>query len=131
MISQIRAGYGRSVLQPHLPVVIGRDISGEVAAVGNSVKAFKVGQEVFGALHPTALRGTYTDYGILSEEELTEKPSSVSHVVSGKISICPLHLFYLIFFFSVESFQLFFCLHLVGGECYSFCCVDCLACFEE
>ncbi|KAH0880769.1 hypothetical protein HID58_068163 [Brassica napus] len=87
---RIRAGYGRSVLQPHLPVIIGRDISGEVAAVGNSVKAFKVGQEVFGALHPTALRGTYTDYGILSEEELTEKPSSVSHVEASAIPFAAL-----------------------------------------
>ncbi|XP_022575414.2 reticulon-4-interacting protein 1, mitochondrial-like [Brassica napus] len=87
---RIRAGYGRSVLQPHLPVVIGRDISGEVAAVGNSVKAFKVGQEVFGALHPTALRGTYTDYGILSEEELIEKPSSVSHVEASAIPFAAL-----------------------------------------
>lgn len=82
LILQIRAGYGRSVFEPHVPIIIGRDVSGEVAAIGTSVKSFKVGQEVFGALHPTALRGTYTDYGILSEEELTEKPSSVSHVVS-------------------------------------------------
>ncbi|CAH8293265.1 unnamed protein product [Eruca vesicaria subsp. sativa] len=87
---RLRAGYGRSVLQPHLPVIIGRDISGEVAAIGNSVKSFKVGQEVFGALHPTALRGTYTDFGILSEEELTEKPSSVSHVDASAIPFAAL-----------------------------------------
>ncbi|KAJ4893657.1 GroES-like zinc-binding alcohol dehydrogenase family protein [Raphanus sativus] len=87
---RMRAGYGRSVIQPHLPVIIGRDISGEVAAIGNSVKSFKVGQEVFGALHPTALRGTYTDYGILSQEELTEKPSSVSHVEASAIPFAAL-----------------------------------------
>lgn len=75
------------MFQPHLPIIIGRDVSGEVAAVGNSVKSFRVGQEVFGALHPTALRGTYADYGVLSEEELTEKPASVSHVVSDKFSV--------------------------------------------
>ncbi|CAN6810718.1 unnamed protein product [Brassica oleracea] len=83
-------GYGRSVFQPHLPIIIGRDVSGEVAAVGNSVKSFKVGQEVFGALHPTALRGTYTDYGVLSEEELTEKPASVSHVEASAIPFAAL-----------------------------------------
>ncbi|KAF2612847.1 hypothetical protein F2Q70_00010009 [Brassica cretica] len=85
-----RARYGRSVFQPHLPIIIGRDVSGEVAAVGNSVKSFKVGQEVFGALHPTALRGTYTDYGVLSEEELTEKPASVSHVEASAIPFAAL-----------------------------------------
>ncbi|KAG2294693.1 hypothetical protein Bca52824_041362 [Brassica carinata] len=87
---RIRAGYGRSVFQPHLPIIIGRDVSGEVAAVGNSVKSFRVGQEVFGALHPTALRGTYTDYGVLSEEELVEKPSTVSHVEASAIPFAAL-----------------------------------------
>ncbi|KAI7992444.1 hypothetical protein LOK49_LG12G01421 [Camellia lanceoleosa] len=38
------------------------------------------GQEVFGALHPTAVQGTYTDYAILLEDELTAKPVSISHV---------------------------------------------------
>lgn len=97
---QIRAGYGRSVFEPHLPIIIGRDVSGEVAAIGTSVKSLRVGQEVFGALHPTALRGTYTDYGILSEDELTEKPSSVSHVVSRKI-IYTLTSLSLVFVFSI------------------------------
>ncbi|CAN8259305.1 unnamed protein product [Cochlearia groenlandica] len=87
---RIRAGYGRSVFEPHLPIIIGRDISGEVAAIGNSVKSFRVGQEVFGALHPTALRGTYTDYGVLSEEELVEKPSSISHVEASAIPFAAL-----------------------------------------
>ncbi|CAA7028412.1 unnamed protein product [Microthlaspi erraticum] len=87
---RIRAGYGRSVFEPHVPIIIGRDVSGEVAAIGTSVKSFKVGQEVFGALHPTALRGTYTDYGILSEDELTEKPSSISHVEASAIPFAAL-----------------------------------------
>lgn len=78
---QIRAGYGRSLYEPLLPLIIGRDVSGEVAAVGNSVRSLSVGQEVFGALHPTAVRGTYTDYAVLAEDELTPKPETISHVV--------------------------------------------------
>lgn len=78
---QMRSGYGRSIFEPLLPLILGRDISGEVAAVGSSVSSLTVGQEVFGALHPTAMRGTYADYAILSEDELTIKPSSVTHVV--------------------------------------------------
>lgn len=77
----MRSGYGRSLFEPLLPLILGRDISGEVAAVGASVQSLTIGQEVFGALHPTAVRGTYTDYAILSEEELTPKPLSLSHVV--------------------------------------------------
>lgn len=77
----MRSGYGRSIFEPLLPLILGRDISGEVAAVGNSVKSLTFGQEVFGALHPTAVRGTYTDYAILAEDELAPKPGSLSHVV--------------------------------------------------
>jgi len=76
------SGYGRSVFEPLLPLILGRDISGEVAAIGASVRSLSVGQEVFGALHPTAVRGTYADYAILSEEELAPKPVAVTHVVN-------------------------------------------------
>jgi reticulon-4-interacting protein 1, mitochondrial len=78
----MRSGYGRSIFEPHLPLIPGRDISGEVAATGTSVSSFSIGQEVFGALHPTALRGTYADYVVLPLDELTLKPPTLSHTVS-------------------------------------------------
>lgn len=77
----MREGYGRSLFEPLLPLVLGRDISGEVTGVGNNVRHFQVGQQVFGALHPTATRGTYSDYAILGEEQLAPKPESLSHTV--------------------------------------------------
>lgn len=77
----MRSGYGRSIYEPLLPLILGRDVSGEVAAVGRSVRSLKVGQQVFGALHPTAVRGTYTDCAILPEDELAPKPESISHAV--------------------------------------------------
>ncbi|KAL0406765.1 UNVERIFIED_CONTAM: Reticulon-4-interacting protein 1, mitochondrial [Sesamum latifolium] len=88
--TRMRAGYGRSIYEPLLPVILGRDISGEIAAVGNSVRSLTVGQEVFGALHPTAVRGTYTDYAILAEDELTLKPESLSHVEASAIPFAAL-----------------------------------------
>jgi NADPH:quinone reductase-like Zn-dependent oxidoreductase len=85
---QMRQGYGRSLFENLLPLVLGRDVSGEVAAVGSGVRLLHVGQEVFGALHPTAVRGTYSEYSILAEDQLVEKPPSLSH---------PVHLDFLIF----------------------------------
>jgi hypothetical protein len=78
---QMRSGYGRCIFEPLLPLIIGRDISGEVAATGTSVSSFSIGQEVYGALHPTAIRGTCADYAVLSQDELTPKPSTLTHVV--------------------------------------------------
>ncbi|KAK4285907.1 hypothetical protein QN277_002536 [Acacia crassicarpa] len=88
--TRMRSGYGRSIFEPLLPIILGRDVSGEVAAVGASVRSLSVGQEVFGALHPTAIRGTYTDYAILSQEEVTVKPSSLSHVEASVIPFAAL-----------------------------------------
>ncbi|PON92783.1 Alcohol dehydrogenase superfamily, zinc-type [Trema orientale] len=88
--TRMRSGYGRSIFEPLLPLILGRDISGDVAAVGTSVRTLSVGQEVFGALHPTAVRGTYADYAILSEDEVTPKPVSVTHVEASAIPFAAL-----------------------------------------
>ncbi|XP_062169320.1 uncharacterized protein LOC133875265 isoform X2 [Alnus glutinosa] len=72
-----------SPLTPSIP-------DGEVAAIGASVRSLSVGQEVFGALHPTAVRGTYADYAILSEEELAPKPVAVTHVEASAIPFAAL-----------------------------------------
>ncbi|XP_072993263.1 LOW QUALITY PROTEIN: uncharacterized protein [Typha latifolia] len=87
---RVRSGYGRSIFEAALPLIIGRDVSGEVAAVGSSVSSFTVGQEAFGALHPTAVRSTYIDFAILSEDELTLKPPSLTHVEASAIPFAAL-----------------------------------------
>ncbi|KAH7441188.1 hypothetical protein KP509_03G028300 [Ceratopteris richardii] len=88
--ARIREGYGRSLFEPLLPLILGRDVSGEVVAVGNSVKLLHVGQEVFGALHPTAVRGTYSDYAILQEDQLILKPTSLTHMEAAAIPFAAL-----------------------------------------
>ncbi|RDX69976.1 Reticulon-4-interacting protein 1, mitochondrial [Mucuna pruriens] len=88
--TRMRSGYGRCIFEPLLPLILGRDVSGEVAAVGASVRSVSVGEQVFGALHPTAVRGTYTDYAILSEEEVTPKPASLTHVEASVIPFAAL-----------------------------------------
>eukprot|EP00249_Psilotum_nudum_P015017 c25121_g1_i1 orf=220-1299(+) len=82
---RMREGYGRSLFEPLLPLILGRDVSGEVTAVGNGVKQLELGQEVFGALHPTAVRGTYSEYAILLDEQLAPKPPSLTHVEAAAI----------------------------------------------
>ncbi|KAJ7981789.1 Reticulon-4-interacting 1, mitochondrial [Quillaja saponaria] len=88
--TRMRSGYGRSIFEPLLPLILGRDISGEVAALGASVQKLTIGQEVFGALHPTAVRGTYADYAILAEDELTPKPESLTHVEASAVPFAAL-----------------------------------------
>ncbi|GMP72827.1 hypothetical protein CsSME_00030728 [Camellia sinensis var. sinensis] len=71
----MRSGYGRSLFEPLLPLILGRDTNGEVAAIGASVRS---------------LTDTFTDYAILLEDELTTKLVSISHVEASAIPFAAL-----------------------------------------
>jgi NADPH:quinone reductase-like Zn-dependent oxidoreductase len=64
------AGYGLS--KPKNPVP-GLDVSGRVVAVGDGVRRFKVGDEVFGIA-----TGAYAEFATAKAEKLAHKPSAVS-----------------------------------------------------
>jgi NADPH:quinone reductase-like Zn-dependent oxidoreductase len=51
----------------------GRDVAGEVEAVGRNVTQFKPGDEVFGACH-----GAFAEYDCAKEDHLVSKPANIS-----------------------------------------------------
>lgn len=51
----------------------GRDVAGQVEAVGRSVTQFKPGDDVFGVCH-----GAFAEYACSSEARLIKKPASIS-----------------------------------------------------
>lgn len=64
------AGYG--ITKPK-NVVPGLDVSGRVVAVGDSVRRFEVGDEVFGIAN-----GAYAELATAKEEKLAHKPANVT-----------------------------------------------------
>lgn len=64
------AGYG--VTKPKNPVP-GLDVSGRVVAVGEDVRRFQVGDEVFGIAN-----GAYAEFAVADEEKLAHKPGNLS-----------------------------------------------------
>lgn len=64
------AGYG--ITKPK-QLVPGLDVSGTVAAVGDGISRFAVGDEVFGIA-----RGAYADYAVAEENKLARKPAGIS-----------------------------------------------------
>lgn len=87
---RVRAGYGRALYEPMLPLVLGRDVSGEVVARGDAARAFPLGAAVFGALSPVAPRGTHAEYVAVPEAHLARVPPGWSHIDAAAVPFAAL-----------------------------------------
>jgi NADPH:quinone reductase-like Zn-dependent oxidoreductase len=80
----IRAG--TSVLPQPLPITLGSDFSGVVAAVGEGVTAFAAGDAVFGATDPP-FTGAYAEYATASAGMIARKPASLTDDEAASVPV--------------------------------------------
>ncbi len=73
---KMRSGHYPALKQADLPVVLGRDVAGEVAACGPDVRRFGPGDAVFAMLDRH--HGGYAEYTIVKEADLAKKPANLS-----------------------------------------------------
>jgi NADPH:quinone reductase-like Zn-dependent oxidoreductase len=64
---------------------LGRDVAGQVEAVGKNVTEFKLGDEVFGTI-----QGSLTEYAVTSGRGLVMKPQSVSFEEAASVPLAGL-----------------------------------------
>lgn len=86
-----RAGkgvYGR--LKEISPLILGWDVSGEVAAIGGQVSEFKVGDEVFGMVNFPGHGQAYAEYVAAPANHLALKPASISHKEAAAATLAAL-----------------------------------------
>ena len=76
----IRAG--KSALPQPLPLTLGSDLSGEVAALGSGISGLAVGDQVFGVTNPQFV-GAYAEYAVASAGMLANKPKRAQLYRSG------------------------------------------------
>jgi NADPH:quinone reductase-like Zn-dependent oxidoreductase len=69
-----------------LPHVLGRDVSGTIAAIGAAVTTFRPGDEVF-AVSIQGLEGGYAEKIALKERIVGRKPTVVSHVEAAAMAL--------------------------------------------
>ena len=74
MLSSAAAAAGRNLF----PLVLGRDCSGEVVAVGDEVVKYSPGDKVFAAVS-VHRNGTHAEYTCVDENEVATKPRGISH----------------------------------------------------
>lgn len=80
----IRAG--KSALPQPLPLTLGSDLSGEVAALGSGISGLAVGDEVFGVTNPQFV-GAYAEYAVASAGMLAKKPSALSYIEAASVPV--------------------------------------------
>jgi len=80
---KVRAGsYG----QAKFPLILGRDFSGVVSAVGAGVTDVRQGDEVFGVLE-AGRDGTYAEKVAIGAGIVAKKPSALSHVDAAALAL--------------------------------------------
>ena len=77
-------GFLRQVFPLQFPWIPGGDVAGRVAAVGEGVTNFKVGDEVFGY---TREAGAYAEFVLVNAASLAHRPSSIPPEVGAAIAL--------------------------------------------
>ena len=78
---KIRAGYMKEFFPMPLPFIPGMDIAGTVEAVGADVKAFQVGQAVYGELK----MGAYAEFATVPQDMVALKPQTLDFVQAASV----------------------------------------------
>jgi len=73
---KVREGAMKLMLSPRFPKIPGRDVAGEVAAVGDAVTRFAPGDRVYGM--PTGVGDANAEYVVLEENETAFIPDNLS-----------------------------------------------------
>ena len=80
---KVRAGsYG----QPKFPLILGRDFSGVVSALGAGVEDLRIGDQVFGVLE-AGREGAYAEKIAVGAAIVARKPSVLSHVNAAALAL--------------------------------------------
>ena len=72
--------------QTNFPLILGRDFSGVVSALGAGVTDLRVGDEVFGVLE-TGRDGTYCEKIAVGAAIVAKKPAAMSHVDAAALGL--------------------------------------------
>jgi NADPH:quinone reductase-like Zn-dependent oxidoreductase len=83
--AKMREGKYPVVTEKDLPYVLGRDVSGEIAAAGDDVSSFRIGDDVFVFLSPE--HGGYEEFALARADEVATKPKSLDAVGAAAVPL--------------------------------------------
>jgi len=83
---KVRAGYLAQMMPHQMPLTLGWDVSGAVAAVGSQVTQWQVGDAVY-SRPDLARNGTYAEFVAIRAGECARKPRTISHVEAASLPL--------------------------------------------
>ena len=83
---KIAEGKLRPIRKYSLPLTLGNDFAGCVAAVGADVRAFKVGDEVYGRADKDRI-GSFAEFIAIREDSLAPKPASLDMARAASVPL--------------------------------------------
>lgn len=79
---KLRRGDAKDRMPLKFPAILGRDLSGDVAALGTGATGFKVGEKVFGLVNRS-----YAEYVVCKPEELARIPENLDPVDAAALPL--------------------------------------------
>jgi len=79
---KLRRGDLREMMPLEFPAILGRDLSGEVVALGEGVSSLKVGERVFGLLNRT-----YAEYVVCKSEDVARTPEGLDPIDAAALPL--------------------------------------------
>lgn len=70
-----------------LPAILGFDVSGVVEAVGENVRDFQVGDEVYYPIAHEEGGGANAEYHVANESTIAKKPTNISHLEAASVPV--------------------------------------------
>jgi NADPH:quinone reductase len=82
------AGYIEGMMPYEMPITLGRDFSGTVAALGGGVTGFEVGEAVFGLLMNMPLHnGTFSEQTVVPARGVAKQPNGIDAQAAGALAL--------------------------------------------
>lgn len=83
---KIREGYLKQIFDYPLPAIVGTDVAGVVASVGDGVTTLQPGQAVYGVVDMT-LSGAYAEYALGYADAIAPKPQTLDYIHAASVPI--------------------------------------------
>lgn len=83
------SGTAQEKFPTKLPLTIGWDVSGVIEKIGEKVRNFHIGDEVYGRPYPTT-NGAFAEYLVIKASEIALKPKSLDHLNAAAVPLAGL-----------------------------------------